>query len=209
MDTKRLVARALLDIGAVGFCLDKPITFKSGIKSPVYVDNRIFPFFPLAWRTVIRGFKDLIETNEIPFDVLAGIETAGIPHCSALGYLLKRPSVFCRKHAKEHGTKKMIEGGEVSQKRVVLVEDLVTTGGSSLAGVAALRDSGAAVTDCLVIVSYGFEEAEKSFKDANVSLHALTTFPVILEQALQLRRIDAVQQQVVLEWIDDPWNWRA
>ena len=206
-DTASLVARALLDIGAVGFTPEHPITFKSGILSPVYVDNRRLPYWPDAWAVVIDGFQALIAEQAIPFDVVAGIETAGIPHSAALSYAMRRPSVFVRKQPKEHGTRNRVEGGVVAGKRVLLVEDLVTTGGSSLSGVEALRAEGAVVTDLLSIVSYGFQEANDAFEGAGVRLHTLTSFPVIVAQALATGRFDASVTRVVDDWLADPAGW--
>src|SRR5262245_17879726 len=104
------IAQALLDIQAVGFTPEQPITFKSGIRSPVYVDNRRLPFHPAAWRLVIEGFAALIQALDLQFDAIAGIEAAGIPHSAALGYALEHPSLFVRKAPKEHGKGKRIEG---------------------------------------------------------------------------------------------------
>jgi orotate phosphoribosyltransferase len=206
-DTATHVARALLEIGAVGFTPDHPITFKSGILSPVYVDNRRLPYWPDAWAVVIDGFRALVDAQGIDFDVLAGIETAGIPHSAALSYAMHRPSVFVRKQPKDHGTRSRVEGGTVAGKRVLLVEDLVTTGGSSLSGVEALRAEGAIVTDCLSIVSYGFQEATQAFEAAGVRLHTLTSFPVIVAQALATGRFDETVTNVVNDWLANPAGW--
>src|SRR5262245_26696238 len=175
MDTPTQIARILLEIGAVGFSPQQPVVFKSGLLSPVYVDNRRLPYWPAQWKVVLDGFQTLIRDTALPFDVIAGIETAGIPHSAALGYALEQPSVFVRKQAKDHGTRSRVEGGPVREKRVLLVEDLVTTGGSSLLGVEALRQDGAQVTDCLAIVSYGFRQATEAFQAADVRLHTLTS----------------------------------
>ncbi len=174
------VARALLEIGAVGFNDREPVRFKSGILSPVYVDNRRVPFYPRAWRVVIRGFSGLISSRRLDFEIIAGIETAGIPHSAALAYMMEMPSVFVREQSKDHGLKNRVEGGSVVGLRTLLIEDMITTGSSSLSGVQALRDEGAVVTDCLAIVSYGFREAEDAFAAANVRLHTLTNFDTIL-----------------------------
>lgn len=206
-ETSQLIAQALLKIGAVGFKPTQPITFKSGIISPVYVDNRKFPFYPESWQLVIEGFEEVLQTDQVAFDVIAGIETAGIPHSAALGYAMHQPSVFVRKKVKDHGTKSRVEGGDVTGKRVVLLEDLVTTGGSSLAGVEALREAGAVVEDCIIIVSYGFKESEEAFREAGVKLHPLTTFPVILEEALGQQKFTLEQKTLIAEWFTDPWNW--
>jgi orotate phosphoribosyltransferase len=202
MMMEQAVARALLEIGAVGYNPQQPITFKSGIRSPVYVDNRRLPFFPEHWRVVVDGFARLIGRETLNYDVIAGIEAAGIPHSAALAYSLGKPSIFVRKQAKEHGTRSRIEGGDVGGLRVLLIEDLVTTGGSSLSGVEALRQAGAICEDCLAIISYGFEEARSAFRGADVRLHTLTSFDEILKEAGS--RFDAA---VVLDWLHDPHGW--
>jgi len=201
------VAQALLDIGAVGFSPQKPLTFKSGLISPVYVDNRRLIYWPEQWHTVIQGFQSLLITAKLDSDVIAGVETAGIPHASALAFAARLPSVFVRKQAKEHGTRSRIEGGSVAAKRVVLIEDLVTTGGSSLSGVDALRAEGASVEHCLAIVSYGFHQSVKAFDEAGVHLHVLTTFPIILDVAVGQGKFAKEQQAVILDWLADPEGW--
>ena len=207
MNTQQKVAQALLKIGAVGFNLEHPITFKSGIVSPVYVDNRTLPFHPVEWKIVLEGFKDLIEKENINLDIVAGVEAAGIPHSAALGYILNIPSVFIRKQAKDHGTKKLVEGGDVSGKKVLLVEDLVSTGGSSLKAIEAMRNEGAIANDCLVIVSYDFAEAKENFKNSTVTLHCLTSFPVILEEAEKIGVLKQDDIEKIKEWFTDPHSW--
>ncbi len=203
------VANVLLEIGAVGFSPHEPITFKSGLKSPVYVDNRRLPFWPAQWRKVIDGFQQVIEERRIAFDVIAGIEAGGIPHSAALGYAMQKPSVFVRKAVKAHGTQSRVEGGGIVGRRVLLIEDLVTTGGSSLSGVMALRDEGAVVEDCLCISSYEFAEAGQAFRAAEVRLHPLTSFAVILDEALRRGIFGATEKAVVEDWLRDPHGWAA
>ena len=111
------------------------------------------------------------------------------------------PSVFVRKQVKDHGTKKMIEGGSVAGKRVLLIEDVVSAGCSSLAGVSTLRAEGAIVDDCLVILSYGFDEAKEGFEKANVRLHTLTSFPVILEEAKKQKILNTDGLKIVEDWV--------
>jgi len=203
----REVARALLAIGAVKFTPENPITFKSGLLSPVYIDNRKLIFWPQHWHTIIEGFRQLVEKEGIAYDIIAGIETAGVPHSSALAYILEKPSVFVRKQPKEHGTKSRVEGGDVSGSRVLLVEDLVTTGGSSLAGAEALRESGAMVQDCLAITSYGFTMSEHSFKIMEIRLHTLTSFHIIVQEAVKLDQFNAAQLAIIEDWLKDPHRW--
>jgi orotate phosphoribosyltransferase len=203
------VAEAMVAIGAVGFRLNDPVTFKSGIQSPVYCDNRKFPFWPQQWQKIIHGFAGMVHEKAIVCDIVGGIEAAGIPHSAALGFAMSKPSIFIRKEAKEHGSKKRVEGGEVAGKNVVLIEDLVTTGGSSLSAVWALREEGAVVNDCLCIISYGFPEAQESFARAGVRLHALTDFEAVFAVAMQKRLIDEVGAEVVRGWMSNPRGWRA
>lgn len=207
-DTAKRVAKALVEIGAVGFRPKDPITFVSGIISPIYIDNRTLPYHPREWRVVLEGF---VETAKAigEMDVVAGIESAGIPHSATLGYLLNKPSVFVRKNPKDHGTKKMVEGGDVSGKKALLVEDLVTLGGSSLKGVNELRSAGAVVENVLVIVSFGLAEIEQSFEKNNVVLHKLTTVPTILDMAIEMGRLSEEDRKVVDEWYKAPWEWKG
>jgi orotate phosphoribosyltransferase len=205
--TAQQVARALLSIKAVGYTPDTPISFKSGIQSPVYVDNRRLPYWPEQWRVVIEGFAAVMRTELEAVDVIAGIETAGIPHSAALAYVLAKPSVFVRKQPKDHGTKSRIEGGDVSGKRIVLVEDLVTTGSSSLAGVEPLRDAGAIVNDCLTIITYGFEDTQERFARAGVRLWTLTTFEVVFALAASEGYFSSEAAAVVQDWRADPLGW--
>ena len=203
----RGVAEALVEIGGVRFQPEAPVTFKSGLRSPVYCDNRRFPFHPEQWRVVIAGFQALIFEHRIGFDAVAGVEAAGIPHSAALGYAMRLPSIFIRKAAKEHGTKKRVEGGDVAGRRVLLIEDLVTTGGSSLSGVEALRAEGAVVTDCLAIVSYGFAEAREAFTQAGVRLHTLTDFPTVLDVVTARGTLSVAAAAQIRLWLADPHGW--
>ena len=206
-DVRVQVARALLAIDAIVFTPYEPVTFRSGMRSPVYIDNRRLPFWPEQWRTVVHGFQHVIAEQGIVFDAIAGIEAGGIPHSSALGYVLQRPSMFVRKKAKEHGIRSQVEGGNVANLHVLLVEDLVTTGGSSLAAVEALRAVGATVEDCLCIVSYGFPEASEAFEEADVRLSSLTSFDVVLQEALQSGSLGGQAVEVVEDWMRNPHGW--
>ncbi len=205
--TKLSSAKALLDIGAIGFSPDSPITFKSGIRSPVYVDNRRLIYHPAAWHVIIKGFQSIIESRDLQFDIVAGVAVGGIPHSSALAYIMSRQSVFVRKETKGHGMGNRVEGGAVSGRGVLLVEDLITTGGSSLSAVDALRESGAKVTDALAIISYGFDEAQAAFPRANISLHTLTDFPTLLKLAHEGQLLNREQVALISRWLADPYSW--
>ena len=205
---RRSIAKALLDIGAVGFSPGQPITFKSGILSPVYVDNRSLVFHPAQWRIIIDAFAALIREQQLDFDVIAGVALGGVPHSSALAYQIGQPSVFIRKGDKAHGKGKRIEGGDVGGIRVLLLEDLITTGGSSLSAVSAVRDAGAIVSDVIAIVSYGFAESERAFAAAEVKLHTLVDFETILQLALERELFSAEDEALIRSWFVDPHNWK-
>lgn len=141
------------------------------------------------------------------FDVIGGIAVGGVPHSAALAYTLNRPSIFIRQATKDHGKGRLVEGGDVEGKRVLLVEDLVTTGESSLHGVSALRQAGAVVSDVTAIVSYGFAEAVEAFERERVRLHTLTRFDIITQVALEMRRFGAEEKAVIDDWFQDPRGW--
>lgn len=203
------VADLLLQIDAVGFSPQDPIQFKSGLWSPVYVDNRKLPYFPKLWQEVVSGWTIIIKKNKLRFDAIAGIETAGVPHSAVLGFTLRKPSLFIRKQSKGHGLKKLVEGGDVDGLKVLLVEDHVTTGGSSLRGVEALRLAGAQVNDCLTVTSYDFPQAKQAFSKAKVKVHTLTTFDKILSAALSRGLIKTNERQAVESWLGDPEAWSS
>lgn len=198
---------ALFEAGVVGFAFDAPRTFKSGIVSPVYLDNRKLLMHPTAWRAVIDALCVTVRGLGFDAPVIAGIETAGIPHSSALAYAMGLPTVFVRKQAKEHGLRQRVEGGDVAGRQVVLMEDQITTGGSSLSGVMALREAGAIVEHCLAITSYGFAEAAQAFANAGVALHVLVSFADLLPRALALGVINEAQAAAVTGWLSDPAGW--
>jgi orotate phosphoribosyltransferase len=203
----RQVARALLEADAVRIDPTAPVTLASGLRSPIYVDGRHLPFHPPAWHRVIEACASRLRDAPIEAEVISGVEAAGIPHSSALAWLVGRPSVFVRKQAKDHGLGRRVEGGSVDGRRVLLVEDMVTTGGSSLAAIEALRAEGAVVDDCLAIVSYAFPESLARFEDARVRLHLLTTVEVIVREATETGRLDAERAAIVEAWLADPHAW--
>ncbi|TRZ54517.1 hypothetical protein D4Q76_02290 [archaeon] len=148
-----------------------------------------------------------MKEKALSVDMIAGIESAGISHSAVLGYEEKKPMVYVKKAVKEHGTKKRIEGGKVEGKKVLLLEDLVSTGGSSISGVNVLREEGAQVDDCIVIVSYGMKKATEKFDKEKVNLHTLTSFPIILEEAVSMGKISDEVSGTVKDWLADPDGW--
>ncbi len=208
-DGNREVAKAIVELNGIGIDEAHPVTFKSGVLSPVYVDNRKIAFHPSAWHLVINGFIEIIKRNNIDFDVIGGIESAGIPHSAALGYAMNIPTVFIRKKSKDHGTKKMVEGGDVGGKKVLLIEDTTTTGGSSLHGVQALREEGAVVTDCLAITDYDFQERKMEFEKEKVAFYSLTTAAFIVDEGYRAGKFSDAQLKAFKDWEKDPASWTS
>lgn len=198
-----IVAQMLLETGAVKIQPDKPFTWTSGIVSPIYCDNRRMISFPEAVNTVTFAFKELVE--DMKFDVIAGTATAGIPWAAFLAYELDMPMIYIRSKPKEHGTKSQIEGVMKKNARVLIVEDLVSTGKSSLAAVEAVRAEGGRVTQVVSIFQYGFPMAAKAFEEAGVKLDSITSFPVLLEE---LEGISEEQKKDVLRFAENPEKWR-
>ena len=208
MTAVRTAAEALLGAGVLILCPDEPITFASGIRSPVYMDIRRLIGDPSAWRTVIEGLGESLRESGGAPEVVAGVAAGGIPHSSTVAYAAGLPSCFVRKEAKRHGRGRAVEGADVRGRRVVLVEDVVTTGGSSLDAVRALREAGGEVRVCLAVAGYGFAETFSAFMEVGVELLLLVPFSELLETASE--RGD-VSPQVVAEarrWWSDPHRWK-
>ncbi len=198
------IAKALLDIGAVRVRLDDPVRFASGILSPIYCDNRLL-LGQLEQRTLVaESLAAAVRAADPGTECVAGTATAGIPHAAWVADRLGLPMVYVRPQAKAHGAGQQIEGGSVNGKRVVVVEDLVTTGGSSIRTVAALRDAGARVDHCVAIFSYGFREADEAFTTACCKLTHLTGFDALLDAHDAL---DDQARAALRRWHDDPHAW--
>ena len=206
--TGATVAGALLDISALRYVPDAPLTLRSGIRSPVYVDNRRLISHPQQWHSVIAGMRALICEEALDYDAIAGIAVGGVPHSAALAFTLGCPTVFVRKEAKGHGLQGRIDGGEVAGRQVLLVEDMVTTGGSSLSGVEALRAAGARVTDCLSITSFDLAEMRQAFEREQVRLWPLAGLGCLLQAAVQRGLIDAAAQAQIEAWQRNPRDWQ-
>lgn len=199
------VAHALLASGALRFQPKAPLTFKSGLISPVYVDNRKLQGYPNQWRIVIEAMAQVIAAQVPEVEVVVGVATAGIPHSAALAFHLQKPSAFVRKESKEHGTGQRIEGADVEGRHVVLIEDMVTSGSSSLDAVQALRQQNAIVQFCLTITSYGF--ARERFVATNVDLRPLADFEQLLDVAIETNYLDEANRPIIEDWLDNPTGW--
>ncbi len=209
MQSGRRIAEFLLDIGAVKLSVQPPFTWTSGIQSPIYCDNRMLYSHPEARTFVVQSLADRVRNLHIPADVVAGTATAAIGWAALVADRLQLPFVYVRGKAKEHGTKKLIEGDLKPEQHVVLLEDLISTATSSVGSVETLREEGkAVVTDIVSIFSYGFESAMERAQSASVHLHPLTTFDVLLEVATEHGHIEDEDRASILEFARDPERWK-
>ncbi|GJL84231.1 MAG: hypothetical protein DHS20C02_00060 [Micavibrio sp.] len=206
-------AKILLDTKSVLFNASKPFTLKSGRNSPVYIDGRRLISFPEE-RSRLMDFSASVLAQEVgmsKFDLIAGGETAGIPYAAMIADRLQKPMLYVRKEPKGHGRMAQIEGHlpDKGKKRVVLVEDLQTDGGSKKTFVSALKKAGAKVEHGFVIFHYGiFKESEKNMKKLGIKLHALATWHDVLEVAKQEKYFDKTTLKSVESFLDDPERWK-
>ena len=180
---EKLIAKDLLSIGAVFFRPDEPFTWASGIKSPVYCDNRLTLTAPAVRNDVENGLAELIKANYPDAEVLMGTSTAGIAHAAITAHLLGMPMGYVRSGAKDHGRQNQIEGKLENGQKVVVVEDLISTGGSVIEVVNVLREAGADVLGVVSIFTYGMKKGLERLADANVKNISLTNFDVIAKVA--------------------------
>lgn len=182
---QKLIAKDLLSIKAVFFSPDKPFTWASGIKSPVYCDNRLTLTAPSVRNDVENGLKKIIEENYPDVEVLMGTSTAGIAHAAITAHLMGLPMGYVRSGAKDHGRQNQIEGKLEKGQKVVVVEDLISTGGSVLEVVNVLREAGAEVLGIASIFTYGMKKGLERLENANVKNVSLTNFDVIAKVAAE------------------------
>lgn len=199
------IARVLLSTRAVHLRPDEPFTFASGLRSPVYCDNRLLLGHVAARRAVVAAFVEHCGDAEL----LAGPATGGIPWAAWAAEALALPMAYVRGAAKGHGRAQQIEGAAVADRRAVLLEDTISTGESALAAAAALRAGGAALLRCVCIFTWGWAETAAAFAAADLPLRALTTLPALLEVASAEGYLSATQRAIVEEWVADPRGWGA
>ncbi|MCS6930227.1 MAG: orotate phosphoribosyltransferase [Saprospiraceae bacterium] len=202
------VARRLLEIRAVQLRPNDPFTWASGLLSPIYCDNRIALSYP-AVRTLIKHALRERAQAFAPFEAIVGVATAGIAPGVLLADLLELPFAYVRSSAKEHGLRNRIEGFLLPQQRVLVVEDLISTGGSSLSAVEALREAGCVVVGVLAIFQYGLEKATAAFEAQNVPFATLTDYPTLLREALNTGYIDEQGHLMLEHWRQNPEGWGA
>lgn len=206
-ETARKTAELLLQINAIKLQPSEPFTWASGWKSPIYCDNRITLSFP-AVRTYLREqLAKQIETIYGKPDVIAGVATGAIGIGALVAEELGLPFVYVRPKAKEHGRKNQIEGFLDSGQNVVVVEDLISTGGSSLKAVEALKENNATVKGMIALFTYGFDVAKENFENANVQLHTLSDYNNLIEQATETNYITEKDQKALINWRNNPAEW--
>ncbi|MFB6273176.1 MAG: orotate phosphoribosyltransferase [Salinibacter sp.] len=202
------LASALLDIDAVALRPHDPFRWSSGLRAPIYCDNRRTLAHPPVRRAIAEGFADIVRTQGGGGLTVAGTATAGIPHAAWLAERLDVPMAYVRSEAKGHGQGRRIEGARLtSGDEGFVVEDLISTGGSALDAVSAVRDRGATVRAVLAIFSYGLDAAATAFAEADVERHVLTTFPVLLDVARREHELSDEAVSLLENWRDDPEAW--
>ena len=201
---EKKIAKDLLSIGAVFFRPDEPFTWASGIKSPVYCDNRLTLSDVAVRRDVEEGLAGIIKANYPDAEALMGTSTAGIAHAAITAHLLSLPMGYVRGSAKDHGRQNRIEGRLEAGEKVVVVEDLISTGGSVLEVVDALREAGAEVLGVASIFTYGMKKGLERLAAANVKNVSLTNFDAVVRVAVEEGYIKDTDEARLLKFRDDP-----
>lgn len=202
------VADFLLQIKAVKLQPSNPFTWASGMKSPIYCDNRKTLSYPLIRTAIRQTFSEQITEAFGKVEVIAGVATGGIAIGALVAQELGLPFIYVRSAAKGHGLENMIEGDVQSGQRVVVIEDLISTGGSSLKAVEALREAGCNVLGLAAIFTYGFEEAKKSFTDASCPYFTLSDYDHMIEHAISTNYINEKELESLRSWKTNPKNWK-
>ena len=205
---KKDFASKLLKIKAIKLQPNNPFTWASGWKSPFYCDNRKTLSYPDLRDYVKLEIVHVILEKFPEVDAIAGVATGAIPHGALVADELHLPFVYVRSKPKDHGLENLIEGDLRPGSKVVVIEDLISTGGSSLKAVEAIRKNGCDVVGMVASYTYGFPVAKKTFKDANVELITLTDYEHVVDEALETGYIDQEDVEILHEWRKDPANWK-
>jgi orotate phosphoribosyltransferase len=204
---KKLIAEKLLTINAVALKPNEPFTWTSGLRSPIYCDNRLTLSYPEVRKEIAKGLQSIILEKYPAAEVIAGTATAGIPHAAWVSDLLNLPMCYVRSSAKGHGKGNQIEGNVEKGQKVVVVEDLISTGGSVITAVQALRDAGCEVLGVVSIFTYGLEKGKEAFKQEDIQSESLTDFTNLVEVAIEKGYISKNDQESLLSWSDAPAEW--
>ena len=200
MALERKIAKHLLDIEAVALRPNDYFTWTSGIKSPIYCDNRITMSYPTIRREIAAGMSEVIKAKFPEVEVVAGTATAGIPHAAWVSEVLDLPMVYVRDSAKKHGKTNQIEGRLLEGQKVVIIEDLISTGLSSLKVAKALEEAGAVVLGVVAIFSYELKKAQDAFAADKVKYHTLTNYNYLIEEAVASDYIKQEDVEKLLKW---------
>ena len=197
---KKEIAEILLNVGAVELSPDDPFTWASGIQSPIYCDNRLTMSDPVGRKQIAEGLANLIKEHYPETTLIAGTATAGIPHAAWVADILGLPMVYIRSKAKGHGRSRQIEGKVKPEDKAVIIEDLISTGGSSLNAVEALQSEGIDVLGVVSIFTYELESANQAFAEADLSYKSLTDFGALADAAIESGAITQESSVGLLEW---------
>ncbi|MBB6449358.1 orotate phosphoribosyltransferase [Geomicrobium halophilum] len=209
MKCKLDIAAELLNIGAVSLKPNDPFTWSSGMKAPIYCDNRLTLSFPALRTKIAAAFSERIRTTFPQADMVAGTATAGIPHAALVADRMEVPMVYVRGKAKGHGKQNQIEGNVEDGQKVVVVEDLISTGGSAIDAAKTLERTGADVLGIIAIFSYGLAIGKHNLAEANFQLETLTDFDTLITASVKNGTIDEDDQKVLQAWQEDPEIWKA
>ena len=198
------IAKDLLSIKAVFLSPTKPFTWASGIKSPIYCDNRLTLSYPEVRERVAKSIAKIIEEKYPECEIVMGTATAGIPHATLAAYFLNKPCGYVRGKAKDHGRQNQIEGKYEKGQKVVVIEDLISTGGSSIEVVKTLEEAGLIVIGVVAIFSYNLEVAKVNFEKIKCPVSVLTNYDELLEVAVSFNYIDHVAKEKLLKWKLNP-----
>jgi orotate phosphoribosyltransferase len=197
---KKEIAEILLNVGAVELNPNEPFTWASGIESPIYCDNRLTMSDPVGRKQIAEGLADLIRRNYPETTIIAGTATAGIPHAAWVADILGLPMVYVRSSAKGHGRSRQIEGKINGGDKAIIVEDLISTGGSSLNTAAALRSEDIEVTGIVSIFTYELKKAVEAFEAEKLTYASLTDFGALIEVSKEKGAIDENSISSLLDW---------
>lgn len=198
------IAASLLDIEAVALRPQQPFTWTSGLKSPIYCDNRLTMSHPAIREAIADGFAALIQEKFPDAEVVAGTATAGIPHAAWVAQKLGLPMIYIRDKAKGHGKENLIEGTLKPGQKVIVIEDLISTGGSSLKAAIAVKEAGAVALGVLAIFSYQLDKATDAFQAADMPLYTLSNYSTLLEVALEKGKIKQEDMELLRSWRSNP-----
>jgi orotate phosphoribosyltransferase len=204
---KKNIAESLLEIKAVSLRPNDPFTWTSGIQSPIYCDNRLTLSYPEIRRKIAAGLANIITEKFSGTELVAGTATAGIPHAAWVSEELNLPMCYVRSTAKGHGKGNQIEGKAEKGQKVVVVEDLISTGGSVITAVEALREAGCDVLGVVSIFTYELENGRERLSDSNITTYSLTDFSTLVEVASEKGYVETTDLDKLMEWRKDPAQW--